>query len=194
MIRRMERKDSKECAHLHYCSIENSFLSEFGSFFLERLYEGLVKSRNCTGYVYIENSEVLGFIVGSRNMDKFLRNLILRKFFVLAPFVFFRLLTKPYLVKNVFETFFYSGKSTIGNVKAELVSIAVKEDRIGKGIGTTLFNELVNSFRKGNIYEFKVIVGKDIVNANKFYKALGFDFVFTFNMYGKDINLYTYSL
>ncbi len=194
MIRKMEKGDSKECAYLHYDSIKGSFLCEFGPFFLQKLYEGLAKSKNCTGYVYISNLEVVGFITGSRNMDGFMKGLILKKFLVLIPPVVSRLLNKPYLIRNVLETFLYSTKSDIDNVKAELVSIVVKKGYRGEGIGRKLFNELVSSFREQDISSFKVMVDKGNVSANKFYEALGFGLGPIFNMYGKSINLYTYSI
>lgn len=194
MIREMERKDAKECAQMHKDSIENAFLCELGIFFLEKFYKGLVNSRDCNGFVYISNLEVIGFITGSRNMNRFFRNLVLRNFFALCHIILSRLVAEPKLIRNVIETFLYPGKSEVGNVKAELVSIVVKKDYRGRGIGRRLFNELVKSFRKSDTTQFKVMVDRDNIEASKFYRALGFNFFSTFKMYNKYINLYTYSV
>jgi len=194
MIREMERKDAKECAQLHKDSIENAFLCELGISFLEKFYEVLVNSRDCNGYVYIGNLGVIGFITGSRNMNRFFRSLILGNFFALCPIVLSRLVAEPKLIRSVIETFLYLGKSEVGNVKSELVSIVVKKDYRGRGIGRRLLNELVKSFRESDTTQFKVMVDRDNIKANEFYKALGFEFFSTFNMYNKYINLYTYSV
>lgn len=194
MIREMNIKDSSQCAELHYDSINNSFLCEFGLFFLKKLYEGLIESEHCAGYVYTSGDDVLGLIIGSEKMDDFLKKLMLRKSYVFVPIVLLKLITKPWIIRNVIETFFYSSKSDTGNVEAELVSIVVREDCREKGIGGKLFNELITFFREKKVFEFKVMVDKSNENANEFYKALGFKWAFVFRMYGKEINLYTYNI
>lgn len=188
----MERQHLEECAMLHYSSIENSFLCDIGIFFIKKIYEGLIESEDCAGYIYLDNSEIVGFITGSKDMGKFINHIILKNFLVFTVYVGFKIFIKPYLMKNVFEALFSSKKRGIDNTTAELVSIAVKSNQRGNGIGKKLFNELVVFFKENNISKFKVMVGKDNIGANKFYESLGFNFNFTANLYGQDMNIYTY--
>ena len=194
MIREMVIKDSKKCAKLHYDYIENSMLSQLGLFFLEQIYEEIARSKYCRGYVYVENDEVAGFIIGSQDMNSFFRSLIIKKIFTLGIPILFRVITNPRLFKNVIETLFYAKKSDIDNVEAELVSIAVHEDYRRQGIARDLFNKLVDFFKQSDIHSFKVMVDKNNPMANKFYIDRGFDYIRTFSMYNKDFNLYKYHL
>ena len=194
MIKKMEKQNLAECARLHYSSIKNSFLCDIGYFFIKKIYAGIVKSADCAGYIYLDNSEIVGFITGSKNTGKFMRNMILKNFLFFAPYVGLKILIKPHLIKKVFETLFYSKKSGADNTKAELVSIVVMSNQRGKGIGKKLFNELVLFFKANNISKFKVMVGKNNTGANKFYESLGFNFSSTFNLYGQDMNIYTYNI
>ncbi|MGB9595522.1 MAG: GNAT family N-acetyltransferase [Candidatus Poribacteria bacterium] len=185
-------EDIKECAYLHHEFIKDSFLCEFGIEFLQRIYNRLIESDGCFGYVYTDNSKVIGFITGSENMGKFMKALILRDFFVIALKILIRLIVKPFLVKNVIQILFYSKKSSVEDVKAELVSIVVKEDYRGQKIGTFLLNNLINHFRRNGVFKFKVMVDKNNIEANAFYKASGFKLYLTTSMYNKNINLYVY--
>lgn len=192
MIRKMCLKDVNECAYLHYESIKDSFLCEFGKLFLQRIYKRLVSSDKCFGYVYLNNSEIVGFITGSENMDGFMKSLLFKDFFVIIPIIFQKLIAKPHLIKNVIQTFSYSKKSNVDNIKAELVSIIVRQDFRGKKLGTFLLNDLINHFKEKGISKFKVMVDKNNLAANAFYKSSGFKLRLTFRMYNKDINLYIY--
>lgn len=190
----MEKQDLAECAWLHYSHIKNSFLCELGLFFIKKIYEGLIKSEDCVGYVYVDNAEIIGFITGSKNTGKFIRNMIIKNFLIFAPYVGLKIFIRPHLIKKVCETLFYSKKSGVDDVKAELVSIVVKDNQRGRGIGKKLFNELIAFFQENNITKFKVMLGKDNIGANKFYESLGFNFSFTFHLYGQDMNIYTYNI
>jgi ribosomal protein S18 acetylase RimI-like enzyme len=192
MIRKMLIKDIEECAYLHYVSIKDSFLCEFGTPFFQRLYKRLIESDKCFGYVDIDNSKIVGFIAGSENMDGFMKSLFLKDFFVIVPIVLRRLIARPHLFKNIIQTLSYSKKSNVDDIKAELVSIVVRQDFRGKKLGTFLLNDLINHFKENGITKFKVMVDKNNPTANAFYKASGFKLRFTFNMYNKDVNLYIY--
>ncbi len=192
MIREIRLEDVKECAYLHYESIKDSFLCEFGVEFIQKIYRKLIKSDKCFGYVYTNNSDIIGFVTGSVNMEEFMRSLFVKDFFEIAPMVFVRLIIKPYLIKNVIQTLLYSKKSDVENVKAELVSIVVRKDQRGKKIGTLLLDNLIDRFKKTGISKFKVMVDKSNAIANDFYRNSGFKLHSTFSMYNKDINLYVY--
>ena len=78
-------------------------------------------------------------------------------------------------LKKIFETLKYSKKNEINILlpKAELLSIAVKEDYQRKGVAKQLFKALVNEFHKMGINEFRIVVGSSLFKAKNFYQKMG---------------------
>ncbi len=188
----MKDKHVNEIARLHFENFKDAFFCELGLNFLRVLYKQIIESPLNVGYVYEENSKVLGFITGSKNTNRFFYEAISKKFYVFILPVLLGIIKSPKIIFKVFQTFFYPEKNRVKE-KAELVSIAVDKEQRGKNIGEKLFHSLLGHFRENKIASFKVVVDKHNIAANNFYQKMGFRHKYDFPIYGKKMNLYTYS-
>ena len=165
----------KQVASLHKENINKGFLSSLGNEFLGCLYEAISLSEKSILIVYIENNKVKGFISGTYDIKE-IKNILKRKCFL----IFFKILSKiilnPSRLKKFIETYKYSSNDEdtyTFDFNAELLSIAIKKEYRGRGIASLLYNELVKFFREKNIKEFKIIVGAQLKEAQKFYEKMG---------------------
>jgi hypothetical protein len=75
MLRKMEVKDAEAIAKIHVDALGIGFLSTLGEDFLKIVYEGITSSKFGIGFVYMEDSKIVGFISGSINTSKLLKGL-----------------------------------------------------------------------------------------------------------------------
>ena len=115
-------------------------------------------------------------------MTSFLKNILKKRFLEFSLLIAYQIIKNPRLLKNVFETLFYTKRES--GPKAELVIIAVDQKHRGQGIGKTLIKALEKIFLENKIREYKltVIAGKEAVG---FYSYLKFRPIGYFNLYGK---------
>lgn len=66
-----------------------------------------------------------------------------------------------------------SSKKFKVTTNSELISIAVKQELRGKGIAKILYKSLVDFLKEKNINVFKIMVGSNLKEANKFYEKMG---------------------
>jgi ribosomal protein S18 acetylase RimI-like enzyme len=194
MIRPITTDDAAACARLHYDAMPGTFLCEFGIGFLKVLYRRLAVSPDCVGFVCVEDGEVVGLLTASEDMGAFLKRAMVKDFFGLSVRVVARLITRPRLLKSVVETFFYGMTSEQEDVTAELVSIGVRSDRRGEGIGRWLCEALEEHFRRRGIGKYTVVARAQNQGANRFYEKLGFKLGKTFRLHGIESNRYTYDI
>lgn len=182
MIKPLESKHISEIAGVHIKALKGDFLPSLGNNFLETLYKGLIGQKDIYSFVDIQKGKVAGFIIGTGNIDLFLKTLLKANFLKLVFYLFFELLKKPRLIKNTLETFLYSKKDQ--GIKPELVVIAILETWQGKGIGKKLIRVLENKFKEEKIKKYKLTVHSNKKAVN-FYNKLKFKKVSEFNLYNK---------
>jgi ribosomal protein S18 acetylase RimI-like enzyme len=191
MLRRAKESDIPIISHIHYSELNSDFLSSLGEDFLSLLYRLFLQNKYSSIYVYEQSGNVYGFILGVKDFDKTFKNIIVNNLFKFSIKVLGRVVRKPYILKNIFETFFYVRKEGINLPRTELVAIAVSQKQQSKGIGKKLTKTLEEEYKKNNIKEYKVSVSKQNIIANGFYKSIGFNKENEFRLYGRLINLYT---
>lgn len=164
----------KEVARLHIEYIKSGFMSQLGERFLKCFYKTISKSESSYLAVYInEKNEVCGFISGTislLNLKKdFKKNC---KLIIIASFL--KLIFDPVKILKFFESYMYaSSKKFKVTTNSELISIAVKQELRGKGIAKILYKSLVDFFKEKNANIFKIMVGSNLAEANKFYEKMG---------------------
>lgn len=202
MVERAKISDAEVIAGLHQKTIFDGFLSKLGTDFLSSLYVFLINKELVN--VYRDGEKVVGFISLSRSTKG-----ILRMFIIFSPGSLFKLLflalKKPSLLKPIFETV----KITFGTLlneprrefkrkvlpNAELLSMAVEPDNQQVGVGADLVSSLDTYLDEFEINEYKVIVGENLTQANKFYLKNGFVFSTQIKVHGEDLsNVYVKSL
>jgi SAM-dependent methyltransferase/ribosomal protein S18 acetylase RimI-like enzyme len=193
MIRRMEAKDAKIISKIHIDALGIGFLSTLGEEFLKTLYEGIARSRFGIGYVYVDDSQIVGFITGSEDTSKLLKEIYRKKLLKFGKTIFLKALRKPGIIRSIYQSFRYPDL-TQKKVKAELLSIAVIEEYRDKGIGKELVRVLIEHFKGLGISKFKVSVDQRLPGADEFYKALGFKLIGSIEIYNKKLDIYFHEL
>lgn len=167
-------EDLKAVAALHSQCISRSFLSQLGDGFLFYLYKTLSECDSSILVVAKYGSEVVGFISGGTRLGSIYKYL-LRHYFVetvlaLAPAMFS--LSK---IKRIIEILVYPRQEDVGMglPNAELLSLAVRADFRRTGVAKKLYHELVGQFSRIGVSEFRIIVGGELSEAQRFYEKMG---------------------
>ena len=173
-IRLANKKDCQQVAKIHLQEIKWGFLSRLGEKFLCYFYQALIDSPSGFLIIAQENDSFVGFISGSTDLKKFYKIFSRKYFFKILPLLF-RKLFSVNILKKIYETRKYS-KEENDLPKAELISIALHSQFQGIGISAQLLDEFFLEMKKRKIRTIKVIVGENLVQANKFYQKNGFKF------------------
>jgi len=167
---------------IHSISLKSDFLPSLGNNFLTTLYKSVLKNEDVYGFVTIDQKKIVGFIIGTKNMKKYFSSIFKSNFLKLSFYLSIKLIQKPFLLKNVIETFSYSSKD-IGP-PAELIVIAVLKKYQNKGIGRMLVEAIEKRFKSEKIKNYKLTVHAD-KKAVYFYEKLGYHRLSQFNLYNK---------
>lgn len=170
-------KDIFNVASLHKTNINQGFLQELGVIPLFFLYQAINRSPVSQLIIAKDKSGmVIGFVSISFNLPLLYRFFLLRYGGIVGFFAFPKLL-KWARIKKVLNLFNYGKKKTQKKVNvlgAELLSIVVDKEWRGMGVAEQLFNELMiiaNTIIKEKA--FKIVVGKNLIPAQKFYEKMG---------------------
>ncbi|MEK7376956.1 MAG: GNAT family N-acetyltransferase, partial [Candidatus Margulisiibacteriota bacterium] len=100
------------------------------------------------------------------------------------------------IIKSLFETVFYPAqRQTAAIPSAEFLSISVEKDFRGLGISDRLFELVVAEFKKRNISKFKIVVGSNLLQAQRFYEKMGCGFVSEIEVHkGEKSKFYIYNI
>lgn len=191
MIKPLELKHIPQVAKIHVRVLKQDFLPSLGTDFLEILYSGVIKNNEAFGFVAEEKNKVIGFVIGTKNMDRFFKTALTANLLKLVYLMAIKLLSRPALIKKTLETFLYTKKDK--GPKSELVVIAVLDKWQGKGIGKKLVKSLETFLKKIKISKYKVTVYAD-KKAVKFYSKLNYSKLAEFNLYGKPWYIYEKSI
>lgn len=192
MIRRMEEKDAQAVSKIHSEALKIGFLSTFGEDFLKTLYEGIVQSQYGFGYVYAEDSEMVGFISGTSDSSKLMKDIYRKKLLPLSRIIFRSTLRKPWILNDILQSIRYAKHAD--QVNTELLSIAVTQEHRKRGVGKELVDALINHFDELGISKFNVSVDQRLDGADEFYKELGFQYSGKIEIYKRNLDIYSYNL
>jgi ribosomal protein S18 acetylase RimI-like enzyme len=187
MIKQISESDISQLTRIHIEALKGDFLPSLGFGFLSTVYKGLINQKEIYGFKYEYNKKIVGFVIGTKNMDIFFKFALRSNFIQLSFLLFLQILKRPGIIKNIVETFLYPKKDQ--GVKSELVVIALLKKWQGKGIGKKLVKALEGKFLENRIKKYKLTVHADKA-AVKFYENLKFLKIAKFNLYGKDWYIY----
>jgi len=181
-------------ACLHAEALAGDFLPSLGVHFLRAFYHAALRSGAAFGFVAQEAGQTAGFILGTPDMSRLFRRVLLTEPFSLAQNAVPALLRSPGMIRMAFEALFYPKKEAIPGISAELVVIAVAPELQGRRIGHSLVETLNTAFRTQGIECYKVTVLQSNQGANRFYQRMGFHLAGQFDLYHRAWNVYTISL
>lgn len=168
----------RQVAQLHAQGIDQGFLSGLGEGFLTLLYQAIDECESSALLVEITDEKITGFAACSRGMRPVYGQLLKR-----APklcLVLFPQLIKPAKLWGLFEVFRQTIKPAdhgLGegaqNPQHELLSIVVSPEMRGTGVAERLYQRLSGHLADSGAECFKIVVGKNLGPAHKFYQRMG---------------------
>jgi len=192
-IRLAKRNEAESIANIHQNEIKKGFLSSLRTPFLTNLYRAIIESEFSFSVVAEEKNEIIGFIAGTFDLDKFY-SYFLKRYFFQAILTILPQIFNFQKLKGIFETLLYSTKGK-ELPKAELLTIAVKKKFQGKDIASQMFEKFVLEMKERGVDTFKVVVGKELSPAIKFYEREGFQFLKEIEIHGREPSLiYLYKI
>lgn len=175
---------------LHIDGIRTGFISSLGQPFVQALYAAIIKSKDCFGFVAEENTDVVGFIVFTKNLNKLYKSIIFKNGLRFALLIAGKMFSFN-RIKKIFETLLYPNRIKSSNLpSAELLSIVVAKDQQGRGLGTKLAQRGLSECASRGIDAVKVLVGAENQPANQLYLKCGFKLVGQIFNHGVLSNIY----
>lgn len=190
MCRPLTIQDVPTITRIHCETLAEGFLSALGPGFLEVLYTYLLDDAQVFGFVYEDVEVVHGFVIGCERIRQLFSRTLARHAWHLAIPIIRPLIRHPRLIGRVLQTILYPGKEPMPSVEVELIVIAIDPHHRGQGVGRTLVSFLNHAFLQRGIHTYKVTVLQSNEQANHFYRSLGCTHSGTFQLYGRDWNLY----
>ena len=191
MIRVAEKSDINRIIELFTKYIDNSFFAELGKPFLRNIFEGLILSNYGVNFVFVIDSKIVGFISGTSNSIKLLKDILFKKVLIRSAMIFFRPFFKQSVkLKRLWESLLYINRRMSAPLKAEMLFIAVEPGSRSKGIATELINCTLVEMKKRGTEKVRVSTDQSNIEVNKLLQKMGFDFVKSHYLYGKKMCLY----
>ena len=174
-LNRTSTKHFQVIANLHCKEISGGVLSIFGEEFLATLYTYISEAPNCGVWVSEDREEFNGFICGCADDKQMFRWVFVRGFFPLFA-IGLKSITRSGVLSgaiNVVKVLLKS-KHDEPTTRAQLLSLAVKSDSRGKGIGRSLVHVFEIELGAWGVDEWLVWTTNWNLAAIKFYESNGF--------------------
>jgi ribosomal protein S18 acetylase RimI-like enzyme len=196
MIARMTIAHVDEVTDVHMSSFEGFFLSFLGPRFLRLYYESIVAYPEATGYVYVRDGRLIGFVCGVVLPSRFYRYLLRTRWWRFALTALGAAIRKPSIVPRLARAWLYPKQTARREDTGTLTSIAVEPAMQNRGIGAELLAAFLEDMRGRGAKSVDLTTdsrGNDKVNA--FYRRLGFRCERTFvTPEGREMNEYVIAL
>lgn len=194
-IRSLKKKDCREVARIRFEIQEWGFLPSLGVNFLTELLKGTCESKWGLGIACLDKKgEIAGFVFATTDLKKYYRDILLRRGALMVFFAFLKLLQKPDLIHGIIQYLVYPDKMSRDTIKAEWLTMVVREEYRNKRIGNILTSSLIEEFRKRGIKQFKSTVASKNEISCRIHDRYGFKFMRTFKLHGEEINVYKYTI
>ncbi len=169
---------------LHINAFRGVLSGQTGKFFLRNFYRGILKK----GFVFgaIADRKLSGFVSGIVDDD----SLYDLKYYFCAGFGLLTHIYSPAVIRSLFRHLKRQLVFRDIKIKPELLSIAVRGDMRGQGIGTSLVNALESFFSERHIKAYKVYTDMRYSTGSRLYEKLGFEFFREVNLFGLPFRLY----
>jgi glycosyltransferase involved in cell wall biosynthesis/ribosomal protein S18 acetylase RimI-like enzyme len=171
VVRLARVEDRKAIAELHMHGINTGFLSSLGPRFLAVLYLAMIRDPDSVVLVADRDGVVVGFVAGTTDTGAFYRRFARRYAPAAGLAVLARL--RPGMLARMRETRGY-GSNRTGEVKAELLSMAVAPAARGRGLANRLGGELLAWAGSRHLDSMRVVVGAANEPAIRVYRKMGF--------------------
>ena len=179
MIRQAQKSDAHSLASIHFTALKESFLSKLGLVFLAKMYSFLIQNEHVI--LFTNERLITGFVSFSKNSTGMMKRFLISKPDCIFPLAY-QIIIHPTILLKIGETFRAPFKTkSVNNTSnelslpsGELLSIAVSPNNQISGIGSNLLYALEEYLNSNQIFQYKVVVGDELIGANKFYLKHGF--------------------
>lgn len=190
IFKKLDTTNVSEIALLHYNSFENFFLTSLGKSFLLQFYKAILSHPNGLGIGVYNETELLGFAVGSQNNSAFYKALLRKNGIKMLWAALPVLLISPAKLKRLAVSFKSSSNKKHTGLPV-LLSICIAPGSKSKGIGSRLISEFEAELIKNNLSE--LILTTDKYNndyTNSFYLRNNYHLTDSFFQGKREMNLY----
>jgi glycosyltransferase involved in cell wall biosynthesis/ribosomal protein S18 acetylase RimI-like enzyme len=171
-VRAARPRDAGAMAALHRRSRPTDFLPQLGDGFLRQLYLAVIHDPRSVALIAERDGAFEGFTAATVSVRAFYRRFATRRGILAAALAAPRLV-RPSLIRRARETA-GCGHGRLGLPDAELLSIAVHEGSRRRGVGRALEARVRETLGDRGISCFKVVVGTENADANRFYASCGY--------------------
>jgi len=189
VIRKAVWKNVDDVFRLYIHYMFDSYLLNFGAFFIKRYLEKIIKSSGCVTLL-AEDTAPVGFIAASLNSKKTFFSFFFD--FKMLCIWMKKILIQPGLLLKSIEPVFYPFKTHLKSVNSELLFIAVEPLYQKRNIGTSLISEVLTLMRERGVKKVKVSTFVDNKAVNRLLEKMDFKVKKTFMMFRKKMFLYEY--
>ncbi len=195
-IRPMQPGDLPDVIAVHLQSFPGFFLTFLGPRFLKLLYQSIVTDNDGVALVACRNNQLEGFVAGVLHQTGFYRQLVKRHKWAFARASLEAALKRPSIVLCLWRALRRSAEARTSAADACLMSIAVRPEAAGQGIGQQLVKAFCQELNRQTVPVVCLTTDHDHnERVNEFYLHLGFQLhqVFT-TPEGRSMNEYVMSL
>lgn len=177
---------------LHINSL-TGLLRDLGPGATRAFYNGAACSSSAIGFVYMQESSLLGFVLGSANPQGLRREVLVNNFFQTLVGTCSGVIRKPSTLRSLLSSFF-PGKGDYDAQAAELIYLAVDQNQRSSGVGKQLVEHFSQNLSESGVTAYELSVDADNKNAIRFYERLGFVEVNRYREFGIEHTRYRMEL
>jgi ribosomal protein S18 acetylase RimI-like enzyme len=178
MIRVATHQDLEEIVTVHLRSFPGFFLTFLGRRFLALLYRSLTVDPEGIVLVSIGDEQVDGFVSGTTNQPGFYRRLVSRHLLAFGASAAGALLRRPSIFPRLVRALRRPGEAERSSAQACLMSLGVRPDAQGKGVGGQLVRAFSEAMSERGVGIFCLSTdARDNDQVNRFYQSIGFRLV-----------------
>lgn len=184
--------DIPKIVSIHLEAFPNYFLTDLGKDVLNHFYSLILKESNAISFCVRSNDMIIGFVLASTQAKGLYKRIFFRGFFNLITPLFISFLKNPLLFKRMIISFISTYKHKIQKSRsASILSICVRPDNGGKGIGKFLIEKLENELIVQNVDSYYLTTDSDNNDlTNNFYLKNDFRLHSIFLQGTRRMNLY----
>ncbi len=167
--------DIPQIVAAHVRGFAGFFLTFLGNDFLALLYRSLLADRDGIVFVWEEAGRVAGFVAGTTDQVGFYRRMLTRRLFAFGWIVAGVLLRRPGITPRVLLALGRPAQARRESARASLMSIAVRPEDEGRGIGQALVRAFAAELTGRGVRAYCLTTDRDHnERAHRFYQQLGF--------------------
>jgi ribosomal protein S18 acetylase RimI-like enzyme len=188
--------DLPQVVDVHLKSFPGFFLTFLGHSFLALLYRNMQSDPESVVWVASSDGEIEGFVAGVMHQSGFYQRLIKRQKWAFAAAALGALLRRPSIAPRLLRALRQPAEAQHASAEACLMSIAVRPESEGKGIGKQLVTAFCQELARRGVPGVCLTTDQDDNDrVNRFYQRLGFRLSRTFiTPEGRAMNEYVISL